>query len=182
MFNRTNLLVFVVAIVGAALGLLVGQRFDKPAERIAPPGVTVSKIGEMRPDLQLADVGGKPRRLSEWNGRVVLINFWATWCGPCREEMPLLDRARGKHGVEVIGVAVDEPAAVAEFLKDSPVGYPVLLAADDGKAELTFGDTRGVLPFSVLVGKDGKLLARREGSFSPEMLKSWLADNLPLAD
>ncbi len=182
MFNRTNLLIVVVAIVGAALGLLVGQRFDEPAERPTPPGVVVSKIGEIRPDLQLADVAGNQRRLSEWNGRVVLINFWATWCGPCREEMPLLDSARGKNGVEVIGVAVDDPAAVKEFLRDNPVGYPILLARDDGNAELRFGDTRSVLPFSVLVGKDGKLLARREGSFSSTMLKSWLADNLPQAD
>jgi thiol-disulfide isomerase/thioredoxin len=182
MFNRTNLLIVVVAIVGAALGLLAGQRFDKPAERPASPGVIVSKIGEIRPDLQLADTAGKPRRLSEWSGRVVLINFWATWCGPCREEMPLLDRARGKNGVEVIGVAVDEPAAVKEFLQDNPVGYPILLASNDGNAELMFGDTRSVLPYSVLIGKDGKLLAQRAGSFSPEMLKSWLSENLSQTD
>ncbi len=182
MFNRTNLFVVVVAIVGALLGLLVGQRFDKPIERPAPPGVTVLKIGEKRPDLQLPDTGGKPRRLSEWNGQVVLINFWATWCGPCREEMPLLDHARGKNGVEVIGVAVDDSTAVAEYLKDNPVGYPILLATDDSNAELMFGDTRSVLPYSVLIGKDGKLLAQRAGSFSPEMLKSWLSENLPQAD
>jgi thiol-disulfide isomerase/thioredoxin len=182
MFNRTNLLIVVVAIVGAALGLLVGQRFDKPAERPTPPGVAVLKIGETRPDLQLPDTLGKPRRLSEWNGQVVLINFWATWCGPCREEMPLLDHARGKNGMEVIGVAVDDSTAVTEYLKDNPVGYPILLASDDGNAELMFGDTRSVLPYSVLIGKDGKLLAQRAGSFSPEMLKNWLSQNLSQAD
>ncbi len=182
MFNRTNLLIVVVAIVGAALGLLVGQQFGKPAERPIPPGITVLKVGDMRPDLELTDSVGKRRRLSEWSGKPVLINFWATWCGPCREEMPLLDRSRGKVGVEVVGIAVDDPAAVKDFLADNPVGYPILLASDDGKAELMFGDTRGVLPFSVLIGKDGKLLAQRAGSFSPDMLKTWLSNNLPQND
>ena len=182
MFNRTNLLIVVVAIVGAALGLLVGQQFDKPAERPLPPGVTVLKIGQVRPDLELADVAGKPRRLSEWAGKVVLLNFWATWCGPCRDEMPLLDRSRSNHGVEVVGIAVDDPDAVKDYLKENPVGYPILLARDDGSPELIFGDTRSVLPYSVLIGKDGKLLAQRAGSFSADVLTAWLSNNLPQTD
>ncbi len=178
MFNRTNFLIVVVAIVGAALGLLVGQHFDKPLARPVPPGVNVLKIGDPRPDLEFADTTGRQRRLSEWNGRAVLINFWATWCGPCREEMPLLDRARGKDGVEVVGIAVDDPLAVQDYLRDNPVGYPILLASDDGNPELMFGDTRSVLPFSVLVGKDGRLLAQRAGSFSPDLLEEWLSSHL----
>jgi len=182
MFNRTNFLIVIVAIVGAALGLLAGQQFDKPAELYIPPGVTVLKVGQTRPDLEFADVDGNARRLSEWNGKVVLLNFWATWCGPCRDEMPLLDRARGKSGVEVVGIAVDDPDAVKDYLKENPVGYPILLAREDGNPELTFGDTRSVLPFSVLIGKDGTLLAQRAGSFSPDMLKTWLSNNLPQTD
>jgi thiol-disulfide isomerase/thioredoxin len=182
MFNRANLLIVAVAIVGAALGLLVGQRFERPAEVPVPPGVTVLKPGDARPDLSFADMSGKPRRLSEWNGKVVLLNFWATWCEPCRDEMPLLDRTRGANGVEVVGVAVDDPDAVKEYLKDYPVGYPILIGDDADNPELIFGDRRSVLPYSVLIDKNGKLLAQREGSFTAERLHSWLAENLPRND
>jgi thiol-disulfide isomerase/thioredoxin len=182
MFNRANLLIVAVAIAGAAIGLLVGQRLDRPAEIPVPPGVTVLKPGDVRPDLAFADMSGKTRRLSEWNGKVVLLNFWATWCGPCREEMPLLDRTRGTGGLEVVGVAVDDPDAVKEYLKDYPVAYTILLGDDAATPELLFGDRRSVLPYSVLIGKDGKLLAQREGSFTPERLRSWLSENLPRND
>jgi thiol-disulfide isomerase/thioredoxin len=134
------------------------------------------------PDFTLRGADGRNVRLDELRGQVVLVNFWATWCGPCREEMPLLDHARRTNGLEVIGVAVDDPVAVTEFLKDNPVGYQILLASDDGNAELMFGDTRSVLPYSVLIGKDGKLLAHRAGSFSSEMLENWLSENLSQAD
>jgi thiol-disulfide isomerase/thioredoxin len=142
----------------------------------------VLKPGDARPDLSFADMSGKPRRLSEWNGKVVLLNFWATWCEPCRDEMPLLDRTRGANGVEVVGVAVDDPDAVKEYLKDYPVGYPILIGDDADNPELIFGDRRSVLPYSVLIDKNGKLLAQREGSFTAERLHSWLAENLPRND
>jgi thiol-disulfide isomerase/thioredoxin len=179
MFNRANLLIVVVAVVGAALGLLVGQHFDKPADVPLPPGATILKLGDARPDLSFADTSGNMRRLSEWNGKIVLLNFWATWCGPCREEMPLLDRTRGTGGVEIVGVALDDAEAVKNFLKDNPVAYPILLGDDTATPEVLFGDRREVLPYSVLIGKDGKLLAQREGSFTPELLTSWLSKNLP---
>ncbi|MEP6483782.1 MAG: TlpA disulfide reductase family protein [Rudaea sp.] len=178
MFNRTNLLIVVVAIVGAALGLLVGRTFDTPAERPIPAGVVVLKMGDVRPDIAFADLNDQPRRLSEWDGKIVLLNFWATWCGPCREEMPLLDRTRGQNGLEVVGIAVDDASAVKDYLKENPVGYPILIGDDDGNPELLFGDTRSVLPYSVLIGKDGKLLAQRAGSFTPELLHTWLSNNL----
>ena len=154
----------------------------QPAEIPLPPGVTVLKLGDARPDLSFADMAGKTRHLSEWNGKVVLLNFWATWCGPCREEMPLLDRTRGTQGLEVVGVAVDDADAVKDYLKDNPVAYPILLGDDAANPELLFGDRRSVLPYSVLIGKDGKLLARQEGRFTADMLRSWLSENLPRDD
>ena len=182
MFNRTNLLIVVVALLGAALGLFVGRTFDEPAEQPVPDGVVVLKAGDVRPDISFVDLDNRPHRLSEWDGKVVLLNFWATWCGPCREEMPLLDRMRGNDGVEVVGIAVDDVAAVKDYLKKNPVGYPILIGNDEDNPELLFGDTRSVLPFSVLIGKDGKLLAQRAGSFTPELLGSWLSKNLKHVD
>ena len=106
----------------------------------------------------------------------MLLNFWATWCGPCRDEMPLLDHARSQYpGLEVVGVAVDDPAAVVDYLKESPVRYPILIADDVAHSPaLLYGDTRDVLPYSVLIGPEGKVLAQRAGSFTAESLGAWL--------
>jgi thiol-disulfide isomerase/thioredoxin len=179
MFNRTNLLIVLVAIAGAALGLVAGSRFGQPPERELPPGVVALKPGDLRTDLQLTGIDGKPHRLSEWDGKRVLINFWATWCGPCRDEMPLLDHARSQYdGLEVIGVAIDNDAAVGDYLKDNPVRYPILLGGEEAdNPSVLFGDTRAVLPYSVLLGSDGKILAQRAGSFTSSSLGTWLSAN-----
>lgn len=182
MFNRTNLLIVVVAIAGAALGLLAGRNFNLPPERPVPAGVVVLKPGDVRPDLQFPGIDGKPHRLSEWNGKVVLLNFWASWCGPCREEMPLLDHERSKAGIEVVGVAVDDPDAVKDFLRETPVGFPILLADEKENPSIRFGDTREVFPYSVLIGRDGRVIAQKMGGFEAATLKDWLAANVPRAD
>jgi len=182
MFNRSNLFIVAVAIVGAMLGLLAGGWYQRGPQLAVPPGVTVLHPGDVRTDLQLPDADGTPRRLSEWDGRVVLLNFWATWCGPCRTEMPLLDRsgtAWAEKGLQVVGIAIDDTESVRAFLKDSPVQYPILVDASNGvDPALIFGDTRGVLPYSVLIGRDGKLIDQRMGSFTEKTLADWLKPHL----
>ena len=175
MFNRSNLLIVAVAILGALLGLYAGSYVGQP--RVTSPAL---KPGERLTDLQLPDIDGRTHRLSDWNGKLVLVNFWATWCGPCREEMPLLNRTRrelaGKD-LEVVGVAVDDADAVATFLKESPVKYPILITSDNDLLR-KFGDGSGVLPYSVLIGREGKLLAQRAGSFTESGLTHWLQPHL----
>jgi thiol-disulfide isomerase/thioredoxin len=180
---RTNLLIGVVAILGAALGLLAGSQVGQPPQRLLPAGVAVLKLGDMRADLQLDDTEGAAHRLSEWDGKLVLLNFWATWCGPCREEMPLLSETHTRfsaNGFEVVGIAIDNADSVQDFLKDSPVRYPILVGGDDedNNPSLLFGDTRSVLPYSVLIGRDGKVVAQRAGSFSADGLIRWLQPHL----
>jgi thiol-disulfide isomerase/thioredoxin len=182
MFNRQNLLIVIVAIVGAALGLLASTLYNHPADRAPPPGVSVLKIGDDRIDLALTDLTGKLRHLREFDGKLVLVNFWASWCGPCREEMPLLDATRAQlagQGLEIVGIAIDDADPVKAFLEDSPVRYPILLASAEGiDPSLRFGDTRSVLPYSVLIGRNGKILAQRAGNFSERGLAAWLAPHL----
>lgn len=182
--TRTNLLIGVVAILGAALGLLAGSQVGQPPQRSLPAGAAVLKLGDMRADLQLDDAQGTAHRLSEWDGKLVLLNFWATWCGPCREEMPLLSETHTRfsaNGFEVVGIAIDNAGSVQDFLKDSPVRYPILVGGDDDdNPSLLFGDTRSVLPYSVLIGRDGKVVAQRAGSFSADGLARWLQPHLEL--
>ena len=177
MFSRSNLLIVAVAVLGALLGLYAGSYLGQP--KLLPPGASLGP-GDQLADLPLHDVDGKPHRLREWDGKLLLVNFWATWCGPCREEMPLLDRTRARladRGIEVVGVAIDDSDAVADFLKDNPVRYPILLGADNDTL-LNFGDGSGVLPYSVLFGRDGKVLSQRAGSFSDAGLNRWLSPHL----
>ena len=178
MLNRTNLLIVFVAILGAALGLAAGSHFGQPPEIVPPDGVAVLKPGDQRADLQLSGTDGRLHRLSEWDGKLVLLNFWATWCGPCREEMPLLDRTRSEfagNGLEVVGIAIDDAGAVQEYLLANPVRYPILIGnAEEDNPSLLFGDIRSVLPYSVLIGRDGKILAQRTGSFPAASLAEWL--------
>lgn len=182
MFDRSNLIVVAVAVLGAVMGLLAGGWYRQPPEVAAPPGVAVLRQGDMRADPALADLEGRPRHLGEWDGRLVLVNFWATWCGPCRDEMPLLDHsmtAFADKGLQVVGIAIDDADAVRGFLKESPVRYPILLDAANGvDPSLIFGDTRQVLPFSVLIGRDGRLVDQRAGSFSQASLTAWLQPHL----
>ena len=137
---------------------------------------------ELRPDLEFRDLNGQPHRLSEWNGKLVLLNFWATWCGPCLHEMPMLVDAQaqnGARGLQVVGVAMDEREPVAQMSARLQLNYPVMAGgAEIGTAMDQLGDELGALPFSVLIAADGRILGRRSGALSAEELKDWLA-NLP---
>ncbi|MBS0487225.1 MAG: TlpA family protein disulfide reductase [Proteobacteria bacterium] len=180
MFSRSNLLIIAIAIAGALLGLWAGSYFNRPHVAGMPAGAGVLAPGDALADLQLPGTDGTTHRLGDWHGKLVLVNFWATWCGPCREEMPLLDAASkhyANHGFDVVGVAIDDPDAITDFLKSMPVGYPVLIGGDDTLKAA--GDDAGVLPYSLLIGPDGKMITLRAGSFtSADSLAAWIEPHL----
>jgi len=117
--------------------------------------------------------------MAEFKGRPLLLNFWATWCPPCVDELPLLERfykEQGSGGVQVLGLAIDRKEAVLPFLKKLPLSFPVAMAglsgADLGRA---LGNITGGLPFSVLVASDGSVAQRKMGRVSPTDLAAWAA-------
>ncbi len=139
-------------VAAAMLALLLGS----PA--------FATKIGDVAPDFTRTDLANKPLKLSDHRGKLVLLNFWATWCPPCREEMPLFSKwhseLKGK-GLQVIGVSLDDDAAAAkEFLKQYPVVYPVVMG--DVKLAESFGGVLG-LPLSYLIDAQGRVVARFQG-------------------
>ena len=149
------------------------------AQPAAPAGVRIAQRGDPAPAVALRDRDGNTASLAQWQDRLVVVNFWATWCTPCLKEMPELDRFQRKHatnGVQVVGVALDGIAEVEAFLHDTPVGYPILLAPNPAaNPSLPFGNTYGALPFSVLLGRDGRILDTRLGEVSEAMLEGWIA-------
>ena len=114
------------------------------------------------------DLSGKPRRLAEWQGRAILVNFWATWCAPCREEIPLLVAARQKYGpkgLEIVGIAVDNVVKVVEFSIKYSIPYPVLLAEAGGLDLMRqLGNGSGGLPYTVASDRRGALVHRKLGA------------------
>lgn len=141
-----------------------------------PDGRAVIAPGDAVPALPVSDLSGQAHSIQP-EGRPLLINYWASWCPPCIEEMPLLDRfaaAQGESGVRVVGIALDEPDAVARFLSRHPVGFPVFQEpSSDSDSSALLGNVRGVLPYSVLIGADGRLIKRKMGAFGEEELNSW---------
>lgn len=135
------------------------------------------------PEFTATTLSGDTIQLSGYRGQVVMLNFWATWCPPCIEEMPLLDGAHAPDGdgLMVIGVALDDGAAVQQFLAKNPVSYPILLAGDTAEADLStrFGNSKSVLPYSVLIGRDGRVLAQKFGLIRPHDLEAWQALSAP---
>jgi thiol-disulfide isomerase/thioredoxin len=128
------------------------------------------------------DVNGQARRLADWQGRALVCNFWATWCAPCREEIPLLDRLQSEHddkALQVVGIAVDSAANVRQFLEALPVRYPILVA-DASALELMrrLGNRSGGLPFTVLLDKSGALRERRLGAYTATQLKEGVGELL----
>jgi thiol-disulfide isomerase/thioredoxin len=156
---------------------LLGGALEASAPK-PPQGVAVARRGEHLPALTLAGLDGHPMTLpTAYAGRPVLINLWASWCGPCIEEMPELQRfatLQGSNGVQVVGIALDDPAAVRAFLQRVPVAYPILLdAPGPADAGVRLGNPKGVLPYSVLVSADGRLLKQHIGPFSAGDLSDW---------
>lgn len=184
MFNRANLLIVLLALASAGTGLLLSLWLRPPtALPTAAGGLRPLAVGDLAEDARLPDAEGKPRRLGEWSGRLVLLNFWASWCAPCREEMPLLAQARARHlgqGLEVIGIAAENGDDARAFLAAHPVDYPILIDApgDGPDLSLRLGNVQSVLPYTVLIGRDGRILARKIGNFSERSLEQWLAPHL----
>ncbi|WP_222565755.1 TlpA family protein disulfide reductase [Novilysobacter antarcticus] len=145
-----------------------------------PAGLAIARRGQPIPTLELPGLDGRLMQLPQAHaGRPQLINLWASWCGPCIEEMPELDRfagQQGDQGTQVVGIALDDADAVRAFLERVPVRYPILIdAAGPADAGVQLGNVKGVLPYSVLVDAQGRLLKQKVGPFRDGEIDSWAA-------
>jgi len=127
-------------------------------EKVATPP---AQVGSHRPEFSLPDQEGVTHKLSKWDGKVLIINFWATWCPPCRKETPAfveLQDQYGKQGLQFIGVAIDEKDKVEDFADTYGVNYPMLLGDLDAiNVSKAYGNRFGSLPYTVIVDRQGKI-------------------------
>lgn len=180
MMDRRTILILVLACLAAAGGWWLQNRWATamPSQPPAPAGATTLAVGDKVGAYALPDLHGQATSLANWRGKLVLLNFWATWCAPCRQEMPMLaklQRDDASEGLQVVGVAMDQPQSAVAFLKHTPIGYPILIGIDaDPVPTTTFGDAAGLLPYSVLIGRDGHILETKLGPLDPSTVEDWL--------
>ncbi|MGH9919136.1 MAG: TlpA disulfide reductase family protein, partial [Nitrososphaerales archaeon] len=142
------------ATTGAAAANASGSNAKAPA------------VPETLPDVRMPDLNGTERSLHDFLGHPLIVNFWATWCEPCRREMPLLQQLWTRHrpeGLDVVGIAVDSRAAVQQYLRTTHVGYPLLVGEDAGSAAMARFGIQPVLPFSVFADAKGRIVAVKIG-------------------
>ena len=142
--------------------------FDAPFDTLAGTAVVPGaraplKIPERLPEFSLGDRTGKPTSIATWHGKSLIINFWATWCAPCRHEIPLLETLRSEwqaRGVEVVGIAVDDRDKVAAYADDLKIAYPLLIGEEDAlDVAAAFGVETPALPFTVFTDRRGQVVA-----------------------
>ena len=129
---------------------------------------------------KLEGSGGKTQQIAQWRGKTLVVNFWATWCPPCREEMPIFSRLQTKYaakGVQFVGIALDTADNVSRYSEQQTVGYPLLIGGTSG-GELAqqLGDTSLALPYTVVVGAAGEVKLVRLGRVGEGELDALLAD------
>jgi thiol-disulfide isomerase/thioredoxin len=167
--RRKTLAAAGVAVAAGAAGLWMGiWRRGSHDEGATPSALWTTDF---------AGLDGKPLRLAAFKGRPLLLNFWASWCAPCVKEMPLLDRfhqQQGPAGWQVVGLALDREAAVREFLRATPVRFPIALAGLDGSDLMaSLGNRQGGLPFTLVIDAQGRVRDRRLGETHEEDLRRW---------
>ena len=166
--RRDALILGGVGLAAAALGGVAGvialQSGSGAAELLAAP---------------FRDLEGRPRRLLDWQGRGLLCNFWATWCAPCREEVPLLVAARrglSSNGPEIVGIGIDSVDKIREFSAIYKINYPLLVGDATALSVLrSLGNRAGGLPYTVALDRTGALVQRRLGALSEAELRQVLA-------
>jgi len=165
MSRSVQVLLFVVVTLAAAVG---GYLISGP-----------SRTGQVDADRVLGasfpDLSGETQMIGNWKGKVLVVNFWATWCPPCLEEIPMfvrLQRQLGQQGLQFVGIAVDQEDKVAQFVAKNAVNYPIMIGQLDAiKIAESAGNERGGLPYTLVFDRRGRVVSRHYGGLTEQELR-----------
>ncbi len=167
---RRAAIFFAAAIIAAGGGIVARGWWTQWAGQ---------RTGAETADFTLPDSEGRQRSLSEWRGKILVVNFWASWCGPCLHEIPEFIRLQEEwrdKGVQFIGVALEDKEAVSDYMRRVVLNYPVLIAGDAGLGlSYRLGNVLNAVPFTLVVDAAGKIIFRRPGELNREQLLAALA-------
>ena len=144
-------------------------------ETSTPPDITPAALYA----ASFTDQAGQPQPIGRFQGKLLVLNFWATWCGPCRKEMPGFARLQSRwasRGVQFLGISDEDPRKVAAFIKEVPVGYPLWTGRMVTALGKRLGNGRAVLPYTVLVSPSGQVLETRVGTYAEDELERRLVE------
>ena len=177
-----RLIVLMVAGVALVAGLYLSITTNKPALPEVQSVVNIDLVGTHRPEFRLGSSTGTFVTPSDFAGKTLLINFWATWCAPCLEEMPMLMGLQAEYGVDglqVVGIALDDVQRVRDFVAKLGIDYPVLVGSVDVMdTNRDYGNLTGLLPYSVLVDKSGVIQWQYSGVIQDEDFRKLLNRHL----
>ena len=163
--NKKFILSALIALSALAAGVFVQKNTQTP---VAPVAAVVATQPEV--DFGFPDVNDKLLSIKDWHGKVLVINFWATWCAPCLQEIPEFIKLQAEYqarGLQFIGVAIDEKQPVQEYLQRVGINYPVMVAGDAGIAvSQELGNVINALPFTLIVNQAGQIVHRQPGELS----------------
>lgn len=173
--DRRNLL-YVAAAASAGLAGGGVAWLKREPQQLSPTPADAAQTALWTMSFDSPD--GLPQAMKSFRGKPLLLNFWATWCPPCVEELPLLDAfyaAQKTKGWQVLGLAVDQPSAVRKWLQAKPLGFPVGMAGLGGTdLSKSLGNLAGSLPFTAVFGASGELRHRKTGKVTSDDLEQWV--------
>lgn len=169
-----------VAVLCAVAGFMLQHWLADIAwqQRIEQQGLANLKVPEIRPEFELPDLHNQLQNITNWDGKIIVLNFWATWCPPCLKEIPVLMAAQQKYAarnVQFIGVALDEMEAVQTFANRYQINYPILLDSLLSGLSLQYGNRLSALPYTVVIDTTGKLVSTHYQALSAEQVDQLLA-------
>ncbi len=176
--NRNLVIILILSLAAIGGGYLLYQNTQM---QLVTPAPTTSKhgntmISQQRPDFSLPDMEGVQRHISEWDGKVLLINFWASWCPPCRREIPAFIELQDKYGTrgfQIIGIAIDTHQNIQDYMDTMGVNYPVLIGELESiEIAKRYGNRFGALPYSLLVDRQGKITFIQRGELLHEVAEA----------
>lgn len=157
-------LIILAAIIALGLGITARNLLSSTEKA----GVSVL------PEFNLPDLSGREHNISEWRGKILVINFWATWCPPCLKEIPdfiALQEQYADKDLQFIGIALEDKEPVAKYIAATRINYPILLSGDNGIAlAQQLGNNVGVVPYTLVVDRQGQIIHRHQGEFSREQI------------